>query len=251
MAGDRQINTVLVTGASSGIGRATCLYLARKGYSVVATSRAIRLEGLSKTSLTLTPPAQGAVTIYNPSRSATLEVVCEDGHFVATVPPGSSRRVMQDAGRVTLTALYRGRAIQTKTVIVSPYDRSRWAIDLPDHATLSVRNPNSFAVNVYAGTELLGQIEGRDRAVFANVHTGWTQLEMKTARRDRYVGSVSVNIDPLSGGLLTVPRMTTSDGRGRGYDEPCDGEEAETAYERHEREHQEQASRRYAWYRFW
>ena len=47
MAGDRQINTVLVTGASSGIGRVTCLYLAGKGYSVIAASRAMaRLEGL-------------------------------------------------------------------------------------------------------------------------------------------------------------------------------------------------------------
>ena len=47
MAGDRQINTVLVTGASSGIGRSTCLYLAGKGYSVIATSRAMaRLKGL-------------------------------------------------------------------------------------------------------------------------------------------------------------------------------------------------------------
>ena len=47
MAGDRQINTVLVTGASSGIGRSTCLYLAGRGYSVIATSRAMaRLEGL-------------------------------------------------------------------------------------------------------------------------------------------------------------------------------------------------------------
>ena len=47
MAGDRKINTVLVTGASSGIGRSTSLYLAGKGYTVIATSRSrARLEGL-------------------------------------------------------------------------------------------------------------------------------------------------------------------------------------------------------------
>ena len=39
--------TVLVTGASSGIGRVTCLYLAEKGYTVVGTSRSLeRLAGL-------------------------------------------------------------------------------------------------------------------------------------------------------------------------------------------------------------
>ena len=43
----RRIETVLVTGASSGIGRVTCLHLAEKGYTVVGTSRSLeRLAGL-------------------------------------------------------------------------------------------------------------------------------------------------------------------------------------------------------------
>ena len=46
MAG-RGIETVLVTGASAGIGRAACVHLAGKGYTVVGTSRSLdRLGGL-------------------------------------------------------------------------------------------------------------------------------------------------------------------------------------------------------------
>ena len=40
MAANRQTQTVLITGASSGIGKVTCLYLAEKGYNVIGTSRA-------------------------------------------------------------------------------------------------------------------------------------------------------------------------------------------------------------------
>ncbi len=40
-------NTVLITGSSSGIGQVTALYLARRGYHVLATSRQLaRLDGL-------------------------------------------------------------------------------------------------------------------------------------------------------------------------------------------------------------
>ena len=43
----RGIETVVVTGASSGIGRVTCLHLAERGYVVVGTSRELgRLGGL-------------------------------------------------------------------------------------------------------------------------------------------------------------------------------------------------------------
>ena len=40
MVTNREAQTVLITGASAGIGKVTCLYLAEKGYNVIGTSRA-------------------------------------------------------------------------------------------------------------------------------------------------------------------------------------------------------------------
>jgi hypothetical protein len=187
----------------------------------VATSRDLRLNGLERGDMTLITPSEGSVTIVNPSNSHSLDVLCSRGMVLATVPPSSRRRLTQPAGKVTLTAAYRGTPIQTTSVIASPFDRSRWAIDLPDYAALSVRNPNTFPVNVYASGTLLGQVEGRSRAFFPSVAAGWTQLEMTTGRRNRSLSTVTVDIDPLSGGLLTVPRLAVNDGR-RGDSEYCE-----------------------------
>ena len=47
MVTNREAQTVLITGASAGIGKVTCLYLAEKGYNVIGTSRASsRLDDL-------------------------------------------------------------------------------------------------------------------------------------------------------------------------------------------------------------
>ena len=46
---DNDKTTVLITGASSGIGRASALYLARKGYLVIGAGRSsTRLDALAE-----------------------------------------------------------------------------------------------------------------------------------------------------------------------------------------------------------
>lgn len=199
--------TVRVDGA-----RGTLQFVTLQGN--VAASRSIRLSALEWGAMALVPPAEGTVTIVNPSSTHTLDVLCSRGMILVTVPPSGARRLNQSAGRVTLTAAYRGTPIQTTTVVASPFDRSEWTIDLPDFAPLSVRNPNRFPVNVYANGMLLGQVESSGRAFFPQVAAGWTALEVTTGRHERAVSTVTVNVDPLSGGLLTVPRLSVSDGRG-------------------------------------
>ena len=68
---------VLITGASSGIGRAAALYLAERGYRVVGTSRSMeRLEGLLEEARRRHLPVSGAELDIN-SDSAVERVVPE------------------------------------------------------------------------------------------------------------------------------------------------------------------------------
>jgi len=227
----------------------TLQFVTPKG--TVAASKNIQLTGLDRAKMVLVAPSEGSVTIINPSNTHSLDILCSRGMVLATVPPSSRRRLNQPAGKVTLTAAYRGTPIQTTSVLASPFDRSRWAIDLPDYAALSVRNPNNFPVNVYASGTLLGQVEGRGRAYFPSVQAGWTQLEMTSGRRNRALSTVTIDIDPLSGGLLTVPRQSINDGR-RGDGEYCpQGEVAERPDYRDRERSERRRSRRYAWYRGW
>ncbi len=226
----------------------TLQFVTPKG--TVTTSRELRLSTLERGDMTLIAPSEGTVVIVNPSNSHSLDILCSRGMVLATVPPSSRRRLNQPAGKVTLTAAYRGTPIQTASVIASPFDRSRWAIELPDYAALSVRNPNNFPVNVYASGTYLGQVEGRGRAFFPSVQAGWTQLEVTSGRRNRAFSTVTVDIDPLSGGLLTVPRQAVNDGR-RGDSEYCpQGEVAERPEYRDRERSERRRSRRYA-YRGW
>jgi short-subunit dehydrogenase len=59
MVVNRQMQTVLITGASSGIGKVTCLYLAEKGYNVIGTSRSS-----SRLSDLYSEADQRGVTVY-------------------------------------------------------------------------------------------------------------------------------------------------------------------------------------------
>ena len=68
---------VLITGASSGIGRASAMYLAERGYRVVGTSRSMeRLEGLLKEARRRHLPVSGAELDIN-SDGAVERVVPE------------------------------------------------------------------------------------------------------------------------------------------------------------------------------
>jgi len=67
--------TVLITGASQGIGKATALLFARKGYNLVLTSRHIEtLQAVAQEvqNLGSTPPLTVTCDVRNPSEVNSL-----------------------------------------------------------------------------------------------------------------------------------------------------------------------------------
>lgn len=75
MAFDPKSTTVLITGASSGIGYVSALYLAERGYTVIGTSRSVdRLQKLSDAAMGRGLPVHSVVVDIN-SDEAVQEVV--------------------------------------------------------------------------------------------------------------------------------------------------------------------------------
>ena len=72
---------VLITGASSGIGLATALYLAGKGYSVVGTSRSE--QGLA--ALRDEAPAKHLRVEEQPQQAESVQVAVLGGVFARTL----------------------------------------------------------------------------------------------------------------------------------------------------------------------
>ncbi len=89
MAANHKTGTVLITGASSGIGRATCLYLAQRGYTVIGTSRvASRLDGLREDARNSEVVVHGVEVDINSDSEverAMPEVISEHGIIDALV----------------------------------------------------------------------------------------------------------------------------------------------------------------------
>ena len=89
MAANHKTGTVLITGASSGIGRATCLYLAQRGYTVIGTSRvASRLDGLREEARNSEVVVHGVEVDINSDSEverAMPEVISEHGIIDALV----------------------------------------------------------------------------------------------------------------------------------------------------------------------
>ncbi|MCO4768742.1 MAG: hypothetical protein KDA24_01835 [Deltaproteobacteria bacterium] len=192
-----------------------------------ALTKHVSLQGLQRDRVAIVPPREGTVTITNPSRQHALDILCARGSVVATLPPSARRTVIQPAGDVTLTAAYRGQAIQRTTVLSSPYDRSAWTVALPTRSTLGVRNPNRFSVDVFVGGQFFATVAGNDKLMLDNVPVGHIQVELVgQGRRGGISQVVSTRVDALSGGFLPIPQVRVADGRG-GSSSSCDSGYAE------------------------
>ena len=67
--------TVLITGASSGIGRATAIYMAERGFSVIGTSRSVdRLRTLTDEASRLGVPITSVELDPNTDELAAISV---------------------------------------------------------------------------------------------------------------------------------------------------------------------------------
>lgn len=182
---------------------------------VTAVSQRINLAGLEADRMVLDPPRDGTVTIFNPSRDHTLDVVCARGSVLAQLPPRQSRTLIQPSGRVKLTARYRSLTIQSAQVLASPFESTHWTVSLPTRSTLGLRNPNRFPVDVFIGGQRVATVGGQDKLMLEDMPVGLVSVELiGQGRRGGIAEVVSARIDPLSGGFLPIPELRIADGRG-------------------------------------
>lgn len=181
----------------------------------VAANEHVSLNALERSRVVLHVPQTGTIAVSNPSHMHRLELVDSMGQRVANLPPGATRMIEQPAGHNALRALYRGRLVQTATVLASPFEPTAWRIDLPNRAPLAVSNPNRFSVDVIVDGRVVGRVEGNSLARFEGVRAGRVQVTMTGAGRRGSIDAVAtVDIDPLSGGSVPVPEAFARDGRG-------------------------------------
>lgn len=182
---------------------------------VTAVSQRINLAGLEADRMVLDPPRDGTVTVFNPSRAHTLDVVCARGSVLAQLPPRQSRTLIQPSGRVKLTARYRSQTIQSTQVLASPFESTNWTVSLPTRSTLGLRNPNRFPVDVFISGQLVATVGGQDKLMLEDMPVGLVSVELiGQGRRGGIAEVVSARIDPLSGGFLPIPELRIADGRG-------------------------------------
>lgn len=218
--------TVLVDGRTAGtVGPNSRQVLKARGHrghvqlvtprGAVAATSWVSLHALERSRVRVHVPQSGTIAVSNPSHMHRLELVDSTGRWVANLPPGATRMIEQPAGHNALRALYRGRLVQSATVLASPFEATAWRIDLPNRAPLAVSNPNRFSVDVIVDGRVVGRVEGNSHARFDGVRAGRVQVTMTGAGRRGSVDAVAtVDIDPLSGGSVPVPEAFARDGRG-------------------------------------
>ncbi len=180
-----------------------------------AVTKQISMHGLEQDRMALQPPREGIVSVFNPSATHPLEIVCARGNVLARIAPRTQATILQPAGHVTLTATYRRTPIQSATVLASPYDASSWTVALPTRASLAVRNPNRFPVDVYVAGARVATVPGNEALVLEGMPTGLIEVEVRGEGRRGFIATVlTTQVDPLSGGFLPVPEARIADGRG-------------------------------------
>jgi len=215
---------VLVDGRSVGTVRAggTLGAFAGRGSTVelrdpqgnLGMRTRMSLQGLEIAPLDLDPAPIGSVTIVNPAYKPVR--ISTRGADSVRIRPGRAETLTLPTGWTKVVATHRGRTIDTMKVLVSPFARGEYVVQVPTTGDLRFRNDDRFGVQVFSPDgRLLANVRAGDTAVIRDLPVGECTLEVVAQLRRRTLRKkVAVSIDAFEGGWV-ASNMAVRDGRGR------------------------------------
>ena len=189
--------------------------LAPNGTTVLSLRSDAR--GLSRQKVQVVAPPVAWVDVHNPGRVPLRLLDSTTGQDLRSVAPGRTERIQVASGKRSLQASFAGQHVDSVALLASPWSPSRWTIELPRTASLTVHNPNRVAVRAWADGQDLGWIAAGDRVIAPGLALGRVEVTLRAdGRRSNLVSTSVAWLEPIVGASVS-PQIAMRDGRWGSY----------------------------------